>query len=284
LLFDDHFLSALFACSAVKFFDMNIIVCLKPVPDPKRWDSIQLDPITKALQREGIPSVLGPLDKRALEEGLRVREKHGGKVVAMAMAPPSAKDNLVEALAMGADEAYLLSDRAFAGSDTWSTSLVLSKAIVKFGAFDLIFCGSYSVDGSTGHVGAQLGEFLGIPNVSQVVAVESIIGGMLRSKSIVESGYRILETSLPCLITVSREVNTPRFTSLFGVIEAESKPLTIWAAAELGLSPDAIGFNGSPTQTGDVFLPEMKRKAQMLAGEPEEMVPEIIREIRQALG
>jgi electron transfer flavoprotein beta subunit len=263
---------------------MNIIVCLKPAPDPKRWDSIQLDPITKALQREGIPSVLGPLDKRALEEGLRVREKHGGKVVAMAMAPPWAKDNLVEALAMGADEAYLLSDRAFAGSDTWSTSLVLSKAITKFGVFDLILCGSYSVDGSTGHVGAQLGEFLGIPNVSQVVAVESIVGGMLRSKSIVESGYRILETSLPCLITVSREVNTPRFTSLFGVIEAESKPLTTWAAAELGLSPDAIGFNGSPTQTGDVFLPEMKRKAQMLAGEPEEMVPEIIRRIRQALG
>ena len=141
---------------------MNIIVCLKPAPDPKYWDRIQLDPTTKALQREGIPSVLGPLDIRALEEGLRVREKHGGKVVAMAMAPPSAKDNLVEALAMGADEAYLLSDRTFAGSDTWSTSLVLSKAVIKFGTFELIFCGSYSVDGSTGHVGAQLGEFLGI--------------------------------------------------------------------------------------------------------------------------
>ena len=247
---------------------MNIIVCLKPAPDPKRWDSIQLDPITKALQREGIPSVLGPLDKRALEEGLRVREKHGGKVVVMAMAPPSAKDNLVEALAMGADEAYLLSDRAFAGSDTWSTSLVLSKAITKFGVFDLILCGSYSVDGSTGHVGAQLGEFLGIPNVSQVVAVESIVGGMLRSRSIVESGYRILATPLPCLITVIREINTPRFTSLFGVIEAESKPLAAWAAGDLEILPKEVGFNGSPTQTGDVFLPEMKRKAQMLAGNP----------------
>ena len=263
---------------------MNIIVCLKPAPDPRYWDRIQLDPLTKALQREGIPSILGPLDKRALEEGLRIKEKYGGKVAAMAMAPPSAKDNLAEALAMGADEAYLLSDRAFAGSDTWSTSLVLSKAVLKFGAFDLILCGSYSVDGSTGHVGAQLAEFLGIPNVSQAVAVESIAGGMLRSRSIVESGYRILETSLPCLITVDRQINTPRFTSLFGVIEAESKPLTTWAAAVLGLSLNDIGFSGSPTQTGDVFLPEMKRKAQMLRGEPEEMLPEVMRKIRQALG
>jgi len=263
---------------------MNIIVCLKPAPDPRYWDRIQLDPATKALQREGIPGILGPLDKRALEEGLRIKEKHGGKVAVVAMAPPSAKDNLAEALAMGADEAYLLSDRAFAGSDTWSTSLVLSKAILRFGAFDLILCGSYSVDGSTGHVGAQLGELLGIPNISQVAAVEGIAGGMLRSRSIVESGYRILETSLPCLITVSREINTPRFTSLFGVIEAESKPLTTWTAADLGLSLKDIGFNGSPTQTGDVFLPEMKRKAQMLSGEPEEMLPEIVRKIRQALG
>jgi electron transfer flavoprotein beta subunit len=263
---------------------MNIIVCLKPAPDPRYWDRIQLDPATKALQREGIPSILGPLDKRALEEGLRIKEKHGGKVAAMAMAPPSAKDNLAEALAMGADEAYLLSDRAFAGSDTWSTSLVLSKAILKLGAFDLILCGSYSVDGSTGHVGAQLGELLGIPNISQAVAVESIVGGMLRARSIVELGYRILETTLPCLITVSREINTPRFTSLFGVIEAESKPLTPWTAADLGLSLNDIGFNGSPTQTGDVFLPEMKRNAQMLSGEPEEMLPEIMRKIRQALG
>jgi electron transfer flavoprotein beta subunit len=263
---------------------MNIVVCIKPAPDPKRWDSIQLDPMTKALQREGIPSVLGPLDKRALEEGLRIREKHGGKVAAMAMAPPSAKDNLIEALAMGADQAHLLSDRAFAGSDTWSTSIVLAKGIRKHGHFDLIICGSYSLDGSTGHVGAQLADFLGVPNVSRVVRVENIAGGMLRTKSTVESGYRILETPLPCLITVNREINTPRFTSLFGVIEAESKPLITWGAGDLGISPEDVGFDGSPTQTGDVFLPEMERKAEMLNGEPEEMVQELIRKVRQALG
>jgi len=263
---------------------MNIVICLKPAPDPKRWDSIQLDPLTKALQREGIPSVLGPLDKRALEEGLQIKEKHGGKVAAMAMAPPSAKDNFIEALAMGADEGYLLSDRAFAGSDTWATSIVLAKGIRKLGDFDLILCGSYSLDGSTGHVGAQLAEFLGIPNISQVVMVERIAGGMLRTKSLIESGYRILETPLPCLISVTREINIPRFTSLFGVIEAESKPLIIWTAGDLRISPEDVGFNGSPTQTGDIFLPEMKRRAQMLSGEPEEMVQEIIRKIRQALG
>ena len=202
----------------------------------------------------------------------------------MAMAPPAARDNLVEALAMGADEAYLLSDRAFAGSDTWATSLVLSRGIQKLGRFDLVICGEWSLDGSTGHVGAQLAEFLGIPNVGRVVAVESIEGGNLRTKSRVELGNRILETSLPALITVTREINTPRFTSLLGVMEAETKPLIVWSAAELGIQPEEVGFSGSPTQTGDVFMPEMKRKAEMLKGEPEEMVQEILRKIRQAIG
>jgi electron transfer flavoprotein beta subunit len=263
---------------------MNIIVCVKPAPDPKRWDSIQLDPATKALLREGIPSVLGPLDKRALEEGLRVRERQGGKVAAMAMAPQSARDNLVEALAMGADEAYLLSDRCFAGSDTWATSLALSRGIRKWGSFDLVICGEWSLDGSTGHVGAQLAEFLGIPNVGRVTAVESIAGGIIRTKSVVERGTRIVETSLPALITVTRDINTPRFTSLLGVIEAEAKICRVWTSTDLGISPEEIGFPGSPTQTGEIFMPAMKRKAEMLLGEPEEMIREILHKIRLAIG
>ncbi len=263
---------------------MNIVVCVKPAPDPKRWDSIQLDPVTKGLRREGIPSVLGPLDKRALEEGLRIKEKKGGKVTAVAMAPPGARENLVEALAMGADEAYLLSDRAFAGSDTWATSRVLARGIEKIGSFDLILCGEWSLDGSTGHVGAQIAEFLGVPNISRVIAVEKIEGGMLRTRSMIELGSRILETSLPALLTVSREINTPRFTSLMGVMEAESKPCSVWSAADLGIMPNEIGFAGSPTQTGDIFMPDMKRKAEILTGEPEDMVKEIVRKVRQAIG
>jgi electron transfer flavoprotein beta subunit len=263
---------------------MNIIVCVKPAPDPKRWDSIQLDPVTKALQREGIPSILGPLDKRALEEGLRIKETHGGRVFALAMAPPSARENLVEALAMGADEAFLLSDRVFAGSDTWATSLVLSRGIRKIGPFDLILCGDYSVDGSTGHVGAQMAEFLGVFNVSHATQVEKIESGVLRTKSMAEAGTRILETPLPVLLTVTREINTPRFTSLLGVIEAESKPLVVWSAEDLAIDPAEIGFAGSPTQTADVFLPGKKRKAEMISGEPEELVKAMVRKIRQALG
>ena len=133
-------------------------------------------------------------------------------------------------------------------------------------------------------MGAQLAEYLGIPHVSRVVAVESLEGGILRTRSTVELGNRILESDLPALITVTRDINTPRFTSLLGVMEGETKPLLIWSAAELGIQPGEVGFSGSPTQTGDVFLPEMKRKAVILRGEPEEMVPEIIRKIRQALG
>ncbi|NWF55056.1 MAG: electron transfer flavoprotein subunit beta/FixA family protein [Syntrophaceae bacterium] len=263
---------------------MNIIVCVKPAPDPKRWDSIELDPKTKALRREGIPSVLGPLDKRALEEGLRLKEKYGGKVAVMAMAPPSARDNLVEALAMVADEARLLSDRLFAGSDTWATSLVLARGIRKWGSYDLVLCGEWSLDGSTGHVGTQLAEYLNVPNVSRVAAIESLEGGTLRTRALIEQGYRIVETTLPALITVTRDINTPRFTSLMGVLEAETKPLVSWSAADLGIKPDEVGFQGSPTQTGDVFMPEMKRKAEILRGEPEEMVGEIVRKIRQAMG
>jgi electron transfer flavoprotein beta subunit len=263
---------------------MDIIVCVKPAPDPKRWDSIELDPKTKALRREGIPSVLGPLDKRALEEGLRLKEKYGGKVAVMAMAPPSARDNLVEALAMGADVACLLSDRLFAGSDTWATSLVLARGIRKWGGYDLVLCGEWSLDGSTGHVGTQLAEYLNVPNVSRVAAIESLEGGTLRTRALIERGYRIVETTLPALITVTRDINTPRFTSLMGVLEAETKPLISWSAADLGIKPDEVGFQGSPTQTGDVFMPEMKRKAEILRGEPEEMVGEIVRKIRQAMG
>ena len=213
-----------------------------------------------------------------------MREKQGGKVAVMAMAPPSARENLVEALAMGADEAVLLSDRAFAGSDTWATSLVLAGGIRKWGVFDLILCGEWSLDGSTGHVGTQLAEYLGIPNVSRVAAVDSLEGGTLRTRSMAELGYRILETSLPVLITVTRDINAPRFTSLLGVMEAETKPLVSWSAADLGIKPQEVGFPGSPTQTGDVFMPEIKRKAEMLRGEPEEMIGEIVRKIRQAMG
>lgn len=263
---------------------MDVVVCVKPAPDPKFWDRIQLDPITKALRREGIPSILGPLDKRAVEEGLRLKEKFGGKVKTMAMAPPGARDNLVETLAMGADEAYLLSDRAFAGSDTWATSYVLSKAIRKIGNFDLIICGEWSLDGSTGHVGPQLAEFLDIPHITRTVTVELMEIGTLQTRSLIEGGYRILETTLPALITVAREINTPRFISLLGVLEAESKPLIIWNASELGITPEEVGFSGSPTQTGDIFLPEIKRRGEILQGEPDELITEIIQKIRQAIG
>lgn len=263
---------------------MEIIVCVKPAPDPKYWDRIQLDPVTKALRREGIPSVLGPLDKRAVEEGLRLKEKYGGRVLTMAMAPPAARDNLIETLAMGADEAYLLSDPAFAGSDTWATSYVLSRAIKKIGKFDLIICGEWSLDGSTGQVGPQLAEFLNLPNVSRIVAIEKIGEGKLVTRSLIERGYRILETLLPALITVSREINTPRFISLLGVLEAESKPLTVWGTGELGINPQEVGFSGSPTQTGEVFMPEIKRRGEILQGEPEEMAAEIVQKIRQAIG
>ncbi len=160
----------------------------------------------------------------------------------------------------------------------------LQRGFRRSGRFDLVICAEWSLDGSTGQVGAQLAEFLDIPNVGRVVAVEAIENGTLRTKSMVELGNRILETSLPALITVTRDINTPRFTSLLGVMEAQSKPCTVWSAQDLEIAPEEVGFGGSPTQTANVFLPEMKRKAEMLRGEPEEMVKEILHKIRQAIG
>ena len=260
---------------------LDIIVCIKPVPDPHHWTKITLDPVTKTLRREGIPSVINPLDKHALEEALRIKEKHGGHVTVVSMAPPTVIDNLREAIALGADEAVLLSDRSFAGADTLATSYVLAAGIKKLGKFDLVLCGDQSLDGSTGQVGPEVAEFLGVPHVTRVKKIDFTDRGFIRVESAIENGYISMEVQTPAVLTVVREINTPRHIPLTRISEAMRREIKIWTIKDLDVDRKMVGLSGSPTQVADVFMPEMKRRGEILDGEPETDVKLLVEKLRQ---
>lgn len=261
---------------------MNIIVCIKPVPDPAHWKELYLDPVLKTLKREGIPSILNPLDKHALEEALRLKEKAGALVTVLSMAPPWAKSNIKEALALGADRGLLLCDQLFAGSDTLATARVLAQAVQKLGSFDLIIMGNISLDGSTGQVGPQLAELLCLHEVTLVRQLNLLDNRKIRLLRKLETEDQVIEASLPLLITVVKEINTPRYTSLLGILEAEQKELVTWNIKDLDLDPMQVGLCGSPTQMADIFMPEVKRRGEILQGEPSHLVSQLLDRFKEA--
>lgn len=259
---------------------LNIAICIKPVPDPKYYDKVTIDPVSKTITRTGIPTIINPVDKNAIEAGLKLKEQFGGKVIVVSMAPPNAVDNLREALAMGADEAYLLSDRAFAGADTLATSYVLAEGIKRVGDFDLVLCGAESSDGATAQVPSQLGEWLGFPHLWNVIALEALEEKKYYLKTKVENGYMEWEAIAPMVLGVAREISKPRFTSIMGIMKAKSKKLVTWSQADLNLNSDFIGLKGSPTQPGDIFAPNLKRKSEKVTGETEQVVNVILARLR----
>lgn len=261
---------------------LKIVVCIKPVPDPQYYDKVSIDPKTKRITREGIPTIINPVDKNGIEAALQLKQTYGGKVTVIAMAPPNATENLREALAMGADEAVLLSDRAFGGADTLATSYTLAKGIEKLGGFDMVFCGAESADGATAQVSSQLGEWLAIPHLWNVSKVEAESEKSLKVRTKVENGFMEWEIKLPCLLAVAREVNKPRFISAMGIIKAKNKPIFIWGKADLTVEDERLGLTGSPTKAGAIFTPDLKRKSEMLTGSVEEMVDSIIDKLRSA--
>ncbi len=261
---------------------LKIAVCIKPVPDPKHYDKITIHPVTKTITRQGIPTIINPVDKHAVEAAIKAREQFVGSVTVITMAPPNAEENLREALAMGADEACLLTDRAFAGADTWATSYTLAQGLKKIGNFDLIFTGSESADGATTQVPAQLAEWLGVGHVWNVFAYSFNDESQIQAKMKMENGYIEYQVKLPDLLSVTREVNQPRYTSLMGVMKAKKKPLTVLTKADLAVAEDLIGLKGSPTQPGDIYTPSIGRKGQTLAGTPEEIVTQLIAKLRAA--
>jgi electron transfer flavoprotein beta subunit len=260
---------------------MEIVVCVKPVPDPKQWSKIALDPLTKVLRREGIDTILNPLDRHALEAALQIRQHLGGRVRVVSMAPPFAQEVLRETLALGADEALLLSDRAFAGGDTWATVIVLTAGIQRWGRPDLVLCGAESVDGSTGQVGPQLAHLLGLAHLSYVCGLEQVTPERLIARWQVEEGYARVEVRLPAVLTVTKECNRPRGISMMGVVQARNKPLTVLSAADLGVDVSRCGLRGSPTQMGDMWMPESGRRKEILQGDLDGTIPALLERLRE---
>lgn len=260
---------------------LNIAVCIKPVPDPDCYDKITIDPVRKTITRAGIPTIINPVDKNAVEAALQLREKHGGKVTVITMAPPNAEESLRELLAMGADEAVLLTDRAFAGADTLATSYALSAGLQKVGPFDLIFTGTETADGATSQVPAQLAEWLDVAHLWNVQEFE-LEGNTLNVKMGIENGYISYSVQMPALLAVKRSINKPRYTSVMGVMKAKKKPLTVFTAADLDVEQERLGLQGSPTKAGAVFTPSLARKGQQLTGETEEIVEQLVQVLRGA--
>ena len=274
--------------------DMNILVLLKPVPDPEQKRDIQIDTGSGRIVREGVKHVIDPESRNALEAALQLAKKPGGEpgfVAALAMAPAQMKDKLTEALAMGADEAYLLSDKAFGGADTYATSYTLAAAVRKIEAekelqFDLILAGTSSSDGGTSHVAVQTAEWLGRTHISNVCSIElpdSAAGGaLIRAVKRSEEVMLTFEGEGPAVIGVTRDINKPRLVTAMGIIKARKKPLTVWNIEDLVIDPDKAGLAGSPTKPGRLFKPETGRTAKEPWATPEEAAAGILEIIREA--
>jgi electron transfer flavoprotein alpha/beta subunit len=258
---------------------MNIVVCMKPVPDPRRWGKLALDPRTMLLRRAEVPAVINPLDRNAIEQAVLLRSTAGGTVTVISMAPKEAEEQLAEALAMGCDRAYLLSDPAFAGADSLATAHCLAAAIRRLGPVDLVFCGSYSADGSTSQVGPQVAELLDMPDLTHVTAL-TLDGTMLRAQCATEGGETIYECDLPALVTFDKEVNVPRLPSMTGIMKAAASGVAVWSAADLGLPRDEVGLSGSPTQMLNIFTPPVARKGEMLEGSPNQMAATLVEKLK----
>ncbi len=259
---------------------MNIIVCIKQVPNTTQ---VRINPETNTLIREGVESVINPFDMYAIEEGIRLKEKLGGKVTVMSMGPPQAEEALREAISMGCDEGILVTDRAFAGSDTWATSYVLSQAVKKIGDFNIILCGKQASDGDTAQVGPGISTHLNIPQVTYVKKIESIEDEKIRVERMTEEGFEIIEAPVPCLLTVVKEINEPRLPSLKGKMRAKKSEIRKMTAEDLGCDFDKIGLDGSPTRVVKIFTPRPRKGGEILKGELSEIVEKITGELKSEL-
>lgn len=257
---------------------MNIVVCIKQVPGTTE---IKINPETNTLIREGVKSIINPFDTYAVEEAVRLKERYGGKVTVITMGPLQAEEALRETIAVGADEAILVSDRTFAGSDTLATAYVLAVTIAKIAQYDLIICGKQTLDGDTGQVGPELAERLSIPFVAYVSKIEETDQGFIRLQRLIEDGHQVIETALPAVISVTKEINVPRLPSLRGMMKAKSVPVSVWTAQDLNIAPEKVGVSGSPTRVIKVFFPQRVRQGQVLKGKPEEQVDQLAEKLQE---
>lgn len=255
---------------------MNIVICIKQVPDTAE---VRINPETNTLIRDGVPSIINPYDLNAIEAGLQIKESTGGKVTVITMGPPQAESALREAISMGVDEAVLLTDRAFAGADTWATAYTLAKAVKKLCA-DIVICGKQAIDGDTAQVGPELAEFLDIPHISYVKKLDAVTTGRIQVQRLMDDGSDVIESSVPVLLTVVREINTPRLPSLKGKMAAKKAEIKKWSAADIEAETADLGLKGSPTQVKNIFAPEARKDREIFEGDLEEQVNALLTKLR----
>ena len=251
---------------------MKILVFVKQVPDT---DDVKLDPKTGNIMREGVASKMNPLDANAVEAAVQLKEKYGATVCAVCMGPPQAEDVLKKSLALGCDEAYLLSDRAFGGADTLATAYTLAMAAKKIGDYDLLLFGRHAVDGDTAQTGPATAAFLDVPQITLASSID-VKDGYVYCDRVLEETVEKVRAKLPALVTVTAEINTPRYAKPINIMKALKKPRTVWNADELGADKSQTGIPGSPSSTKVVFEPP-KRNAntKYFSGTPEEIAAQL---------
>lgn len=255
---------------------MKICCCIKQVP---ATTEVKINPETNTLIREGVDTQINPFDLYALEEAVRTKERmieagDPSTVTVLSMGPPQAEDALREAISLGADDAILLTDRAFAGSDTWCTSYILATALRKLDP-DLVFCGMQAIDGDTGQVGPGIAVHLDIAQAAYVAKIESLDSKKMIVKRLLEEGYETVELKLPALLTVVKEINEPRTPSLRGKMAAKKAEITRWGIADLGCPEEKCGLLGSPTQVIRVMTPPCREGGEKYEGEASELVDKL---------
>ena len=260
---------------------MNIVVCIKQVPDTT---DVKINPETNTLIRDGVASIINPFDMYAIEEALRIKEKVGGTVTAITMGPPQAESALREAMSLGVDHVILLSDRKFAGSDTWATSYTLAAGIKKIGSYDVILCGKQASDGDTAQVGPGIAVQLDLPQSMFVKKVRDIKEKSMTVERMTEEGSDVIETQLPCVLSVVKEINTPRLPSLKGKMRAKKAEITKWTADDLIVDEQLLGLNGSPTMVNKIFTPPKRAAGQIFEGEPRDTVKQLYEALKPVLG
>ncbi len=258
---------------------MNVFICMKQVPETP---SVEIQEQSGTVVRGKGKPVINPSDLYALEEGVRLKEAHGCRVSVITMGPPEAEESLREALALGIDQAYLLCDSQFDGSDTLATAYVLSRAVHKIGEPGTIICGRQSTDGSTGQVAAQLAQWLDMPFAALVNRIEEVSEDRIKLRRLDDEGYRTVEMSLPGVISVVKEINEPRLPSLRGLMQSKKAKIPVWTAADLKVDPARIGSKGSPTRISSAFFPDRTRQAELLQGAPASQVDQLIDRLRSA--
>ena len=255
---------------------MNIVVCLKQVPDTT---VVKIDQKTGTLIREGVPSIINPEDKHALEAALTIKDNVGGKVTVISMGPPQAKDALREALCMGADEAILVTDRAFAGADTLATSKTLACALKNL-EYDIVFAGRQAIDGDTAQVGPEIAEHLNIPQVTYVQDVKVEEDGLLINRAL-EDGYELIKVQTPVLLTAIKELNEPRYMNVRYIFDTANKEIQLWSADNIEISKDELGLKGSPTKVKKTMTKETKGAGELINEAPQEAVKYVLGKLKE---